>query len=188
MNQFNRLLAVVVLLGIFLCILASAVVPFGVLSLAQQGLTQLNETLSQRYLDDAQQFRLIQLLTVVGATIVLLPLVWWEVRRRGPATVPVNSSAGKGATLTTDSVSQRLAWHIDQLPDVVNVAPAVRSRGGSVDVRLTVRTTPDIDVPMKTDEIIAVTHEVVEERMGLRLGKVQVQINHAPYADDTRLT
>lgn len=187
MNYFNRLLVVVVLLGIFACVLASAVVPFGVLSLAQQGLTQLNETLSQRYLDDAQQFRLIQVLTVIGATIVLLPLLWWEIRRRGPATVRVSSGSGERATLTADSVTQRLAWHIDQLPDVVNVTPTVRSHGGAVDVKLTVRTTPDIDVPMKTDEIIAVTREVVEERMGLRLGKVQVQINHAPYADEARL-
>jgi hypothetical protein len=187
MNHFNRLLAVVVLLGILACVLVTAVVPFGMLSLAQQGLTQLNETLSQRYLDDAQQFRLIQLLTVVVAAVVLFPLLWWEVRRRGPATVRVASGSGERATLTADSVTQRLAWHIDQLPDVVNVSPVVRAHGGAVDVRLTVRTTPDIDVPMKTDEIIAVTREVVEERMGLRLGKVQVQINHAPYADDTRL-
>lgn len=187
MNHFNRLLAVVVLLGILACVLVTAVVPFGMLSLAQQGLTQLNETLSQRYLDDAQQFRLIQLATVAVAAVVLLPLLWWEVRRRGPATVRVASGSGERATLTADSVTQRLAWHIDQLPDVVNVTPAVRAHGGAVDVRLTVRTTPDIDVPMKTDEIIAVTREVVEERMGLRLGKVQVQINHAAYADDTRL-
>lgn len=187
MNHLNRLLAIIVLLSVFACVVLTAVAPFGMLSLAQQGLTQLNETLSQRYLDDTQHFRLIQLLTVVGTAVVLLPLLWLEVRRRGPATVRVSSGSGERATLTADSVTQRLAWHIERLPDVVNVKPAVRSHGGTVDVKLTVGTTPDIDVPMKTDEIMAVTREVIEERMGLRLGKVQVQINHAPYADDARL-
>ena len=36
---------------------------------------------------------------------------------------------------------------------------------------------------MKTDEIVGVAKEVVTERMGLRLGKIQVSIDHAPYTD-----
>jgi hypothetical protein len=52
-----------------------------------------------------------------------------------------------------------------------------------VNVRLKVQTRPEIDVPMKTDEIVAVTREVVTERMGLQLGKIQVSIDHAPYTE-----
>ena len=59
----------------------------------------------------------------------------------------------------------------------------MKAHGTSVDIKLSVRTTPDIEVPMKTEEILAVTREVVEQRMGLRLGKVEVQIDHAPYAE-----
>jgi hypothetical protein len=50
-----------------------------------------------------------------------------------------------------------------------------------LDVELLLETTPDIDVPMKTDEVLEVTREVIVERMGLKLGKVQVKIKHAPY-------
>jgi len=34
---------------------------------------------------------------------------------------------------------------------------------------------------MKTEEVLQVTREVIVERMGLKLGKVQVKIKHAPY-------
>ena len=37
---------------------------------------------------------------------------------------------------------------------------------------------------MKTDEVVGVVKEVVTERMGLLLGKVRVQIKHAPYQDE----
>jgi hypothetical protein len=36
---------------------------------------------------------------------------------------------------------------------------------------------------MKTDEVVGVVKEVVTERMGLQLGKVQVRIKHAPYQE-----
>jgi hypothetical protein len=36
---------------------------------------------------------------------------------------------------------------------------------------------------MKTEEVIAVTQEVVEDRMGLHLGKLDVRIRHAPFRE-----
>ena len=50
-------------------------------------------------------------------------------------------------------------------------------------MRLDVQTRPEIDVPMKTDEIVSVAKEVITERMGLQLGKIQVHIDHAPYTE-----
>jgi len=38
---------------------------------------------------------------------------------------------------------------------------------------------------MKTDEVVGVTREVITERMGLQLGKVEVRIKHAPYQEGT---
>ena len=70
---------------------------------------------------------------------------------------------------------------IDQLPDVVKVTPRITGRTRGVDIELLLETTPDIDVPMKTEEVLEVTREVVGERMGLKLGKVTVQIKHAPF-------
>jgi len=38
-------------------------------------------------------------------------------------------------------------------------------------------------VPMKTEEVMQVTREVIEDHMGLKLGKVTINIKHAPYPE-----
>jgi hypothetical protein len=38
-------------------------------------------------------------------------------------------------------------------------------------------------VPTKTEEVCQVAREVVEDRMGLKLRKIKVNIRHAPYPD-----
>ena len=59
--------------------------------------------------------------------------------------------------------------------------PAVKSRGGAVDIRLEIETAPDIDIPMKTDEVVGVTREVIERDMGLKLGKLDVRMRCEPF-------
>jgi hypothetical protein len=61
------------------------------------------------------------------------------------------------------------------------VVPLVTSRGGSVDIKLEIETAPDIDVPMKTDEVVAATREIIEHDMGLKLGKLDVHMRYAPF-------
>ena len=121
-------------------------------------------------------------LAVLGI-VVVLPLLWQQVKPRRPKAVRVVTESGSQAAVTTDAVARRLAWHIDQLADVVSVEPTVTGGRGGVNVKLHVQTRPEIDVPMKTDEIVAVAREVVTERMGLQLGKIQVNIDHAPYTE-----
>ncbi len=183
MNRLNRLIVFLLFVFLFLCLIGIAVFPFGALSLGQQLISSLNETMTQAFYDLGTRFRLIQIVVVAAAALVFIPLIWLQVRRTRPATVRIQSAGAGAATLTADSVTRRLTWHIDQLADVVSVTPEVKAHGNSVDIKLNVRTTPDIEVPMKTEEILAVTREVVEQRMGLRLGKAEVQIDHAPYAE-----
>jgi hypothetical protein len=187
MNGLNRVIIFLLFVVLFLCVVGVAIFPFGALSLAQQLISLLNESLTQGFYDLGFRFRLAQVAVVVAAALLFIPLIWFEIRRTKPATVRVQTAGAGGATLTADSVTRRLTWHLDQLADVVSVTPEVKAHGGSVDIRLFVRTTPDIEVPMKTEEILAVTREVIEQRMGLRLGKAEVQIDHAPYADSATI-
>jgi hypothetical protein len=122
---------------------------------------------------------------VLGVVAVLIAflVVRVEFRRREPRAVKVKGNSGGQASVTADSVSRRLVWHIDQLADVIRVTPEVKARGSVVDVKLLLETRPEIDVPMKTDEVIAVAREVVEERMGLQLGKIEVRVKHVAYDD-----
>ena len=89
--------------------------------------------------------------------------------------------AGGEASISVESISQRLAYNIDQLPDVVKVSPRITARARGVDIELVLETAPDVDVPMKTEEIILVVRDVVESSMGLKIGKLDVRIRHSEY-------
>jgi len=187
MNRLNRVIIFLLFVVLFLCVVGVAIFPFGALSLAQQIISRLDESLNQGFYDLGFRFRLAQVVVVVAAALLFIPLIWFEIRRTKPVTVRVQTAGAGEATLTADSVTRRLTWHLDQLADVVSVAPEVKAHGGSVDIKLFVRTTPDIEVPMKTEEILAVTREVIVQRMGLRLGKAEVQIDHAPYTESATI-
>jgi len=92
-------------------------------------------------------------------------------------------SAGGEVELAVESIAQRLEYRVDQLADVVKVRPKIMPRRKDIDVELNLETTPDIDVPTKTEEVCQVAREVVEERMGLKLRKIKVNIRYAPRAD-----
>ena len=96
----------------------------------------------------------------------------------------VQEIANGGARVAIDSIVQRLEYNIDRLQDVVSVRPQVKAKGSGVEVLVKLETAPEIDVPMKTEEIVQLTREVIEDQMGLKLHNVQVEITHAPYPED----
>jgi uncharacterized alkaline shock family protein YloU len=109
--------------------------------------------------------------------------LYLELRRRPRRRVKLQKISGGEVELAVESIAQRLEYRVDQLADVVRVRPDIKARRNSVDVELNLETTPDIDVPTKTEEVCQVVRDVVEERMGLELGKIKVNIKHAPYPD-----
>jgi uncharacterized alkaline shock family protein YloU len=109
------------------------------------------------------------------------------VRRPRTKTIKVQKVSGGEAELTTDSIASRLEHNIDQLADVVKVKPIISSGRKGVLVDLELETTPEIEVPMKTEEVQQLTKEIIENRMGLKLDSVRVVIRHAPYSRETAL-
>ncbi len=184
MNLFNRILAVVVLLGTLVLALLFVLFPFGVLELVQYWLTALQGSLAVIYYSNPFLFRLTQGAAALGVVLILGTLLALELRRAKPPTVEIAMAKGGRAAVLLDSVALRLSYHLDQLADVINVRPEVKAKGNVVHVRVDVETTPDVDVPMKTEEIMHVIREVIEERMGLRLGRAEVRIRHAPYPEE----
>ena len=183
MNVFNRLLAIVLLLVLLVAVVALAVTPIESVRAAQSGLARV-ETLRAGW-DSEQHWPYLAgraglLLCGVAAFGYLL---WREVRPRPRTAVKVHTGAGSRAVVTTDSIARRISWHVDQLADVIAVTPRVTARGPSVDVVLDVETGPDIDVPMRTDEVVSVVREELTQHMGLRPGKVEVRIRHSAFAD-----
>jgi hypothetical protein len=176
-NVFNRIViillllisvpALLILIGIVVFPLQSA----DVIAALVGGLRNISTTT-----------RLLIVLASVLFLIVDIGLLWFELRQSPTArTVRIKQVTGGEAEMATDSIEGRLAYNIDQLPDVIRVTPSVAGRGKGVDVTLDVETRPDVDVPSKTEEVMDVAREVIEGRMGLELARIRVNIRHAPF-------
>jgi uncharacterized membrane protein len=183
-NVFNRILTILLLLLLLALAAVIAVFPLEALATVQKGLAGAAGYLQVLQTAGFWLFLTMRALLLVIVAVVVGMLLWAEVRPRRRDTVRVHTDGGSEAEVSTDSVARRLAWQIDQLADVISVEPYVTPRGHTVDVLLELQTSPDIDVPMKTDEVVNCAREVLGERMGLQPGKIQVRITHAPYRDE----
>ena len=184
MNVFNRIVVILLLLALLAAVILLAVVPIQAVQAVQRGLTGFGTFLTRAGESYYWLFMAARILITLAAVLLVGWLLWRELKRRRPKAVKLLTEGGSKATVTTESVEKRLAWHIDQLSDVISVAPVVSAAGRAVNVVVNLETRPEIDVPMKTDEVVGVVREVVTERMGLQLGKVQVDIKHAPYREE----
>lgn len=183
MNVFNRILAILVLLLLLAVTVLVAVLPAQTASAVEGAMRNFGAFLASIEKTHFWPSVIARVALVLVALAVFLPLLWGELKPRRPKAVYVLTESGSKASVTTESVANRLSWHIDQLADVISVTPVVTARGKAVNVMLNLETQPEIDVPMKTDEVVRVVREVVEDRMGLQLGAVDVRIKHAPYQD-----
>jgi uncharacterized membrane protein len=174
-------LALIVLWAVIVML---AAVPGTALDWARQSLNWVQQnlgllgTLSPSWLGP-----LLRVATIVLATVIVLILLWREVRRGGTPAVKLQLPSGGEASVTAESVARRLAWHLDQLADVRSVEPHVKTRGRSVDIALDLETSPDVEVPMKTEEVMVMTRQIVQEQLGLQLGKVEVNIRHTAFPE-----
>ena len=184
MNALNRAVTLIVLTLILILIIAMALSPNEVLSWMQMTMGKAVVAVSHFQQQDVTNFNIARIAAVVAALILLVPLIMAEFPRSTESLVRFRTPEGE-AQVTTDSIERRLAWHVDQLADVIAVQPQVQARGDQVDITLDVDTTPEIDVPMKTEEIMLVTREIVEDSMGLKIGKLAVNIRHTDYPELT---
>jgi hypothetical protein len=181
MTLFNRIVAALLWLSLLIVICYVAVSPFRALAQAQSVMIEWQTQLSSWKSENSANFVVGQVAVVLAALVIfgsLFVAEIWTGRRRG---VRVRTVEGGSVELDTDSIGRRLVWHLDQLAEVITVIPNVKSRGSAVDIKLEVETAPDVDVPMKTDEVVDVTRDIVEEDMGLKLGKLDVHMRYAPY-------
>lgn len=182
MNILNRLVVILLLLVMIVVVAVTAIEPDGALKSASVFFDWLSQGASEYQTGtDWALFALGRVLIGGAVVVVCLILLWLELRRPRKKTIRAQKMAGGEARIAIESIAQRLAYNVDQLPDVIKVSPRITGRARGVDIDMLLETSPDIDVPMKTEEVLQVTREVVAERMGLKLGHVQVKIKHAPY-------
>lgn len=183
-NFFNRLVAVLLWIGLLAAFVYTAATPVSLLTTGAARISALAEQLTAWQAANPTNFLIGQIAVGLASLLLFGTLLWielWPKRQRG---VRVHTSEGGSVELDTRSIARRLVWHLDQLAEVIAVVPEVRARGSAVDIQLEIETAPDIDVPMKTDEVVEVTRDIIEQELGLKLGKLDVRMRHAPFDEE----
>jgi hypothetical protein len=182
MNVVNRAIAIVVLIVLIIAmpvlVFFSVAMPGKATAALSQAATSLQSSVTPRHV----------VVVVVIAVLLLLAsllLLWLEIRRTPSRAIQVQQISGGEAKVTIESIVQRLEYNVSRVQDVTSVRPVVTAKGSGVDVMLNLQTAPEIDVPMKTEEVVQVAKDVVEKQMGLKLQKVTVEIKHAPYSENS---
>lgn len=176
MNIFNRVVMVILLLMALVVSVVFTIIPDRLLDLVSNAVSVLAQSV--------QMARLVFVFIGIGFILLWFLLLILELWRPPRRTVRVEKVSGGRAEMTVDAIAQRVVYRVDQLADVVNVKPRIRAGRGGVDIDLDLETTPDIDVPIKTEEVCAIVRDVIEERMGLKLNRIRVKVRHAPYAEE----
>lgn len=174
MTWFNRIVVILLLLALLLICTVGLIVPREALQLLSDGLDELEGRLDSPVTG-------VELLIRVGLALVidciLVVLLYLQFRAKPKFGVPVQQVEGSEAHIAVKSVVERLAYHIDPLPGVLNVEPTVTPRRRGVEVALEVEIVPDTDLPASIEEISAVARRVIEHELGLQLaGKPKLKL------------
>lgn len=182
MNAFNRIIVILLILLAILAIALVVIVPKRAFDTTAGFFNWLSYGTEQL---DRQNWPLFATGRVVGGGILGLAglvLLWLELRRPRKKIIRAQKLEGGESFVTTDAIIQRVSYAVDRLPDVVKVFPTIKGYGrAGIDMDVLLETSPEIDVPMKSEEVLQVIKDVITQRMGLKVGHVQIKIKHAPY-------
>ncbi len=181
MNLFNRIVAALLFLLLLVVTVLIAIAPAQAVLLVKTQSDVLLGLIRAWYEYNPFYFLLLQIALVVVSVLFFGGLFLLEIWPRKASGVVVKTESGTKARMETDSISRRLAWHLDQLEGVISVEPEVKPSGKKIDLNVTVEASPDVDVPSKTEEITGVVRDVVENRLGLEMGKLHVFIKYSKF-------
>lgn len=180
MNVLNRILVVLsILIWLGLCV-ALVVDPLMAIDMTTQGIEQFKSALFD------SQFYMYYVIGVAVLVLILLLLLWLELKRPRKRTAKIKIKGGGNAQLEIASVAQSLEYRIDELAGVRKVHPRITSRGRDVDVRVDLDTSPSVNIPVLTAQIVDLAHDIIEGQLGVKIhGKVQINVKHEPYPRGT---
>ncbi len=178
MNTINRVVIVVALLGLMVTLTAVCVLPHIIFTNVGQWLVDLG-----RYFNSVQPvWRLVLgLLLALVLDIILLLLIFLEVRPGHRRFIRVQQVTGGMATISTESITQQLAYQLDPIPGVLKVTPRVNAKGDKVRAIVDVEVVAGSDVPDLATELMEAVKTVLADSLGLQVyGQPEVRIKVAP--------
>jgi hypothetical protein len=119
------------------------------------------------------------LLTVV-VDLLLLVVIFLEVRRRRPHFIRVQQIAGGMANISTESVIELVQHRLDPLPGVIEVMPHIQAKGNRVSAHVDATVARGANVPQIANQLIQTIQAVLTDELGLRIaGQPEVQVTVA---------
>jgi len=168
MNTVNRVVLVILLLGVMVLCSLVLVIPVEALRTLAQQAGALGDSLARV----RPVVRLpVGILLALIVNLVAILLIVLEVRRRAPTSISVEQVTGGEATLSVASIADQLKAEISQLPGVLQVKPRVSAKRKSVVVEIDAKIAAETGVPAEAERIVEMARRVVEEKMGLRLAR-----------------
>lgn len=181
MARFNRMVAILLWLVLLIVLCTLIIIPQMAIAQVQTAFTVLADTLASRYQAGPTNFMIGQAALAVLTVGIFGLLLWLEVAALLRPTITINTAEGGRAELETKSIGQRLGWHLDQVDEIQTVVPIVNAKGGALNIKLEVEANSSANVATKTDEIVEVTRDLIEQDLGLKLGKLDVRMRTAPF-------
>jgi hypothetical protein len=180
-NTFNRVVMILLILAAFFVVTIGLFVPAESLAVIRGVADNTLRTLNRIRPEFVLPFRALLILCAVFIDVLLISLLVLQVRGPARHTLRVQRVGGGEVVVTAESLAERLQYQIDQLADVIGVKARVTPRGGGVDVEVSLQTGADVNVPEKAEQVLQVTRQVVEDKMGLKLArKPRVNIHAMP--------
>lgn len=177
MNIFNRVIMVILLLGLMLILTVVVVFPDQIFSIVGEFLVDWGQYFA--WVDQEQQ--LLRLGMSIGLAfvvdLILALLIFLEVKPKRKRFMKVEQVSGGKATVSLDSITRQLLYKLDPLPGVVKVTPTIQPKGDKIEARLDVVVTRELAVPQMADQLISTAKQAISGDLGLVIaGDPQVRI------------
>ncbi len=177
MSTINRVVIVVALLALMALLTAVCVLPHIILTNVGQWLVDLGRTLN----NVQPVWRLVLgLLLALFLNVVILFLIFLEVRPAHRRFIRVQQVTGGMATISTDSITQQVAYKLDPIPGVLKVSPRINAKGDKVRAVVDVEVGAGSDVPDLATRLMEAVKTVLADSLGLQVyGQPEVRIKVA---------
>lgn len=176
MNVFNRIFTVVGIIVLIVVGAATLISPAIVLAFIQNSANAIHVSVFAGMTDWARFG--VRVLATVIFVLIMLGLLWLELRRPAQRTIEVGRYTG-GTTIhiSTDAVESKIRDAVDALSGVIGAKVRATHRNKSVELSMDVLATRETDLVAKAEEIAAITRLIVQDQLGLKLhSKPQVTI------------
>jgi len=175
MNVFNRIVVVILLIAGLILLPLFFLFP-------QQFLSNLAGAISsfEQYLEGFSppiRFGSGIALAILSFVLCLLLLIL-EFRPSKPGVVRVTKADKGEILLELDSIARRIQQAVAQVPNVVEVKPSVKRSGAGIAIEANIVTTPEVNVPEKSREIMEIVKNLIEEEIGVKLTRIQLKLKH----------